>query len=532
MAGHTTKAYRNTLSGSVGAGIGSLFNPSGRKYYILEHKVSSKYHKAGESQEIIVDNIELGRDSHCQVRFDESFKTVSRHHAGIVKDGDMWKLVQISKSNSTFLNGRPVKTEWYLQNGDEIQLSVNGPKLGFIVPTGKKATVGSIGLTRRMSLFRQQALRPYKTAIASLAVCLVLAIIGLGGWNWKLHEDLRNQSLQLAEQIIKNKDNKELVDSLAKKLAEANNKIAAADEKIGNIKKAQTRTVTVRRPVTTPASGDGAGSSSESSSGASISSCYPYTYSVTCFVVAEDGKPITYKNRNGKDCYVAWSGTGFLLNNGYFVTAHHMIHFDEFDFDEGGNIIPNTVNTVVNTRYYSGQWKIKMIAVSSSGDKLNLDYSYTNCPFKTGNTKMEQATITDEAGRTWVVRAHLYADGTDWACVKVSRSTGLAYDGAFSKNMPAQTKLTILGFPSNMDQTQNGTISPDVSEAITSRHGLEDGGWIRTSNENTDHGNSGGPVLTIRNGKQTVVGILSGANFGSDKSHRKGRIIPIGAAFN
>ena len=160
MAGHTTKPYKNTLSGSVGAGMGSLFTPEGKKYYILEHKVSSKYHRAGESQEIIVDNIELGRDSHCQVRFDESFKTVSRHHAAIVKDGDMWKLVQISKTNSTFLNGHPVKTEWYLQNGDEIQLSVNGPKLGFILPTGKKSTVGSIGLTRRLSLFRQQALRP------------------------------------------------------------------------------------------------------------------------------------------------------------------------------------------------------------------------------------------------------------------------------------------------------------------------------------------------------------------------------------
>ena len=100
MAGRTTKPYKNTLSGSVGAGIGSLFSPNGRKYYILEHKVSSKYHKAGEAQEIIVDNIELGRDSHCQVRYDESFQTVSRHHAGIVKDGDMWKLVQISKKNS------------------------------------------------------------------------------------------------------------------------------------------------------------------------------------------------------------------------------------------------------------------------------------------------------------------------------------------------------------------------------------------------------------------------------------------------
>ena len=64
----TTKPYRNSFSGSVGAGMGSLFNPNGTRYFILERKVSSKYHKAGESQEIIVDNIELGRDSRCQVR--------------------------------------------------------------------------------------------------------------------------------------------------------------------------------------------------------------------------------------------------------------------------------------------------------------------------------------------------------------------------------------------------------------------------------------------------------------------------------
>lgn len=138
MAGQTTRPYKATLSGSIGAGMGSVFNPGGRKYFILEHKVSSKYHRAGEAQEIIVDQIEIGRDSHCQVRFDDSFSTVSRHHAAIVKDGDNWKLVQISKTNTTLLNGRPVQTEWYLQNGDEIQLSVNGPKLGFIVPTGRR----------------------------------------------------------------------------------------------------------------------------------------------------------------------------------------------------------------------------------------------------------------------------------------------------------------------------------------------------------------------------------------------------------
>ena len=529
MTGQATKPYRSTLSGTMGAGMGLVFSPNSRRYYILEHKISSKYHRAGEAQEIIVDQIELGRDSRCQVRFDDSFSTVSRRHAAIIKDGDNWKLVQISKTNTTLLNGRPVQTEWYLQNGDEIQLSVNGPKLGFIVPTGKKATVGSIGLTRRLSLFRQQALRPYKQAIAALATILVLAVGGLGTWNWKLHNDLRDQSLKLAEQIIKNKDDKQLVDSLAKKLAEANSKIAAADEKIDNVKKAASRTVVVRMPAAPAGNKDGEESTGNSES---ITSCYPYTYLVQCFIIDGSGNPITYKNERGRDVYAAWGGTGFLLNNGYFVTAHHMIHWDMVDFGDDGEIDPNSARTVINSRYYSGQWRVKMIAVSSSGDRIELDYSYTNSPFKTGNTKTASEKITDNAGRTWVVMAHSYADGTDWACAKVNKSGGLAFDGAFSKNMPPQTKLTILGFPSNMDEKQNGKISPDVSEAITARQGLEDGGWIRTSNENTDHGNSGGPVFTIRSNKQTVIGLCSGANSGSDGSHRKGRIVPIGAAFN
>lgn len=517
-----TQRYKRTLKGSIGSGMQSLMG-SGRRFYILEHKVSSKYHKAGENQQIIVDQIELGRASTCQVRFDESFATVSRRHAAIVRDGDNWKLVQLSQTNSTFLNGHKVQKEWYLQNGDEIQLSVNGPKMGFITLAGKKGTVGSLGLTRRLSLFRQQALRPYKYAIATLAVCLIIAIVGLGGWNWKLHEDLRNQSLQLAEQIIKNKDNKEMVDSLAKKLAAANDKIAASDEKINAVKKAKSKVVVVSRP--TPSS------SSSSDAKGDVSSCYPYTYLVNCYIIDESGTPVKYTVR-GRECYAAWSGTGFLLNNGYFVTAHHMINWDEISFDDNGHIDANSAHTIINTRFYSGKWKVRMIAVSSSGDKIDFVYSYTNLPFRTGNTKAAQGTVTDEAGRSWIVQRHQYSGGTDWACLKVSKSGGLPYDGTFSKNMPPQTKLTILGFPSNMDERQGGQVSPDASEAITSRQGLEDGGWIRTSNENTDHGNSGGPVFTIRNGKYTVVGLCSGAILGSDESHRKGRIVPIGAIFN
>ena len=53
----TQNNYKRTVAGSVGAGVGAIFNGSGRTYYILEHKTSSKYHSAGESQKIIIDQI-------------------------------------------------------------------------------------------------------------------------------------------------------------------------------------------------------------------------------------------------------------------------------------------------------------------------------------------------------------------------------------------------------------------------------------------------------------------------------------------
>ena len=82
-----TVKYKRTLRGSVGAGVGALFNGNGRRYFILEHKDASKYHKAGDSQKIIIDQIELGRDKNCQVRFDdESFPTVSRRLSCILNE--------------------------------------------------------------------------------------------------------------------------------------------------------------------------------------------------------------------------------------------------------------------------------------------------------------------------------------------------------------------------------------------------------------------------------------------------------------
>ena len=232
-----TVQYKRTLRGSVAAGVGALVNGDGRRYFILEHKDASKFHKAGESQKIIIDQIELGRDSSCQVRYDDSFPTVSRRHAAIVKDGDRWKLIQLSQTNTTFLNGQPISTEWYLQNGDEIQLSAGGPRIGFIVPVGKQSLVSSIKISERLELFRKQALRPYKTAIACLFALLVIMGCGAG-------YVINNQNLEIKELFGKLDVQKKIFDESRRQWSKDSTDFA---NQIANAKK-QVKKVVIHKP--------------------------------------------------------------------------------------------------------------------------------------------------------------------------------------------------------------------------------------------------------------------------------------------
>jgi len=223
--------YKRTVAGSVGAGMAAVFNASGRQYYILEHKTESLYHHAGESQKIIVDQVELGRDSACQVRFDESFETVSRRHAAIVKEGEIWKIIPLSQTNPTFVNGMPIQAETPLKSGDEIRLSSKGPLMGFIVPQGKQSLVSSIGMTERLSLFRKQALRPYKRAIWALTIILILAIAGLVTWNVlqgkKFDKELQNKQEQIEKVQQDLTESDQLINDLNNELIESQNKSQA-----------------------------------------------------------------------------------------------------------------------------------------------------------------------------------------------------------------------------------------------------------------------------------------------------------------
>lgn len=209
-------SYSSEFGKTLTSGISNLVKGK-EKYYILEHLVGSQYHQSGEKQEIMLDEIILGRDKDCHVRFDESFTTVSRHHASIVKDGDNWRLNQLSQKNTTFLNGKSIQDSWYLQTGDEIQLAVNGPKLIFKIPT----ETTEFKFSQRLSSFKEQVIRPYQTAF--IAVCCVIVLLIAGGIAAGVIMKQQSDNISRLEQL--NAQQREQIDSLYTQLMQTNEQL-------------------------------------------------------------------------------------------------------------------------------------------------------------------------------------------------------------------------------------------------------------------------------------------------------------------
>ncbi|MBO4586229.1 MAG: FHA domain-containing protein [Bacteroidales bacterium] len=489
--------YKNTVSGTIGAGFKSVLSGQGKKYYILEHKVSSKYHRAGESQEIIVDQIEIGRDPRCQVRFDESFATVSRRHAAIVRDGDNWKLVQISTTNKTFLNGVPVEKEWYLQNGDEIQLSVNGPKLGFIIPQGNKSTVNTIGLSRRLSLFRQQALRPYKTALWLLGILLLLAI-GLGTFF-----------------IIRgNNINKQLREELAADSIAFHKKL----ESMSGTLNSMTRDYKTLLSQVKVKSGNRVSPIAPPTAGAEEFSKYVYYIQVVGYTIEAEGNVSTFAVGDeavfdeGDEPYKVdgWIGTGFLLTDGKLVTSRHCVEAWYYD-------LAHASDWQILLNYLASQGArvtAKFVAVSPSGHQIKFSSSSVKCR-RSGDHAytLDESIITMAGNETF--------DALDYAWYETGLSGGLNYDSELSNSLPANTELKVYGFSNGWGIAGVTAVSATEGGGTVVVDGLENG-MILVGDASFDAGHTGSPVLyTDEEGNYKVVGIVAA------RSQSHGFIVPI-----
>lgn len=513
-----TQKYSRSLSGSIGAGMKSLVGGSGRRYYVLEHKVSSKYHKAGENQKIIVDQIELGRDPKCQVRFDESFGTVSRRHAAIVKDGDNWKLVQLSKTNSTYLNGHKVDKEWYLQNGDEIQLSTNGPKMGFIVPEGEKGLVKSIGLTQRMSLFRQQALRPYKQAIAALACVL---IVGLGVSSviiWQQHVDITNlkglyahATNEIEHMRESNSEIDAVIGDMERRVAEQDSIIEANKRRINSLR---------NRGGGVPNS---QGISPTTDVQSKIAAVKPSVYYIETTVYITDGNQTQKVSQSG--------GTGFLLDDGRFVTARHCVESWLYG-EPQANILNETFE---NVKVWS-----EINAYGVNGD----DFKLKSSDFTIDHSKdVILDAGTDENGNQMKMRLAYYIErkdrqsgevvrigtpdmwGTDWAVARTNKTGAIKANAQLSASLNAGHEVHLLGFPRGLGVMDGqNRIEPIYNKMTVARDGINSAGCIMVS-QGVNHGNSGGPVFAISGNDMFVIGIVSRLESASQLTNEDGSAI-------
>ena len=479
------------LTKTMGAGLSAL-GGGGKTFFVVEHKSNTSKHKAGESQQIIVDYVEMGRDSKCAIRFTEAEKTVSRRHAAIQRDKDGNYLIKnLSATNPTLVNGRPVENEWFLKNGDEIQLSLEGPKMSFLTPSNNKTS--TIGMTRRLSLFAKQALRPYRTQMRVLTGVLVLAIAAIlfmvlyyvTGLNPQL-DKITQKTKAYADSISTlNKDNKDLQARFKKSVSELELKIK-------------------QKPVYKVSGNNTSAVAPE------LSAVYPSVYFVlaTKLIVEYSGETQEITDYN-------WSGTGFLLTDGRFITARHVVEPWFFYTPDDESML--TLNLYANN---GGTVVAYFTATSPDGTTI----TFKSTDFAVDRTGDAAAVVPDKSGNELTAYKASLNDGKDWASYVYGKPGKIAFDNVLSQSLKSGNTIHIVGYPYGMTLQDQGSLKPFYSKSTVAQDGLVNG-VIHINDRNFDHGNSGGPVFYDKDGKYYAVGIIS-AGYGTSV----GCIVPVSAA--
>lgn len=498
--------------------------------YTLQHLTNTGKHLAGSYEKIVVPYVEIGRAGSCVIQFDDDCTTVSRKHAAIERKGKDIFIKNLSDTNPTLINGRPVAEQWYLTNGDEIQLSLEGPKLLFNVSATGTA---KLGLTNRMNLVIKQAVKPYKNAFLSLLFLLVASIAVAGYIINSQSGVIQSNKDTIARQQITlaglKKAKSTIIDSLnaahknntrvQKELSDTKDQMAAvrqAFEQRFRELKAKTGSNNNTNNNTDNPGGNNNNNSNHNTNNSSVDvqgllkqaegDIY-FIYATSLDVTYPDGTTEEIKSQNE-----LWSGTGFLLNDGRFVTARHVAEPWYYFKDNKDPMM--LLNTYANN---GGKIVANMVAVSPTGKKINL----TNGLFVVDRTKDQPYTV-QVGDDEFVIKKGQLGNGTDWAYFKPSTKGSLQTNANLSRSLKRGTELHVLGYPYGLSLQNQQKLEPVYSKNEVGQNGLVNQS-ITVTGRSFDTGNSGGPAFAISQGKLVVIGIISAGRGVT------GSIIPISA---
>jgi hypothetical protein len=481
------KATKSLTTGMKVLGGGSV--PT----FTLEYLTPCGTKKRGDYETIVVPYIEMGRDPSCAVRFSEDSETVSRKHAAIERTGQDTFIINLSKTNPTLVNGRPVRDRYYLNSGDEIQLSVEGPRLRY---NTSREGLSKMGFTSKLNLVMQQSIRPYRTAVIALALVLLTSIAAAGFLIFEMQKTLTLQEELIVAQTELTRAQADSIAAMNAQNADLVRRFQATQQAIEQerqqrnreLQQLEGRIVELR----------------EESERLMRSAVVNYADIIEPLKPMIIGISLNYiemefaGERQRIDAGGHLMCTGFLIEGGTFVTARHCIDLYETE----GSPIMVLANIF---EHNGGQVSFHFTGASYDG---NVRFDFSNRDL-TADYSSDTLVEVEIEGEQVVMREQKFFQGSDWAYMQTRYAHGLKFDKPLSSSLRNGTDLFVLGYSYGMDFRTSGNLEPYFSTARVTLSGIE-GGVVQATETGTDKGNSGGPVFTLVDGQPYVIGIVYG----------------------
>jgi hypothetical protein len=490
--------------------------------FTLQFLTDTGEYPANATKQVAAAYVELGRDKECAVRFGEDAPTVSRKHAALERKGQKVYIYNLSETNQTLVNGRPVHKEWLLHDGDEIQLSADGPRMRFVLPADHHAP----RFTSRIKMFAEQAVRPYRLVLLALLGIFLVGAAAVGIQFTKVRsgqarlvavaqsvtQQVQDQqkalavgnSVLVAEQTRRaealaavNKQNQEFQEALTRqsKIIKALVKNATARPP-----RRPRRAEPVRKP---------------DPEAVVIGNTQGQVYAVRIYLTVRGntGQPLDLTDGNRKSVrlkdYFLGTGTGFVLEDGRFVTSRRWVK--PWAYPEGEKDLLGLFTNFVH--HNGGRASVKLIATAPGGPELTL----SDAQFAADSTGDQTVTGNFGFGEGKIVVAG--PDHThDWAVAKVP-ITGLPVSNAGALSTTGNP-VHLLGYeiPAGAQEGPVGsptytrrTVTPDAPAR----------GTLAVRGAPFEMSTYGGPAYHVRANQALVVGLLTGGKDG------KGYIIPL-----